>query len=211
MKLIEKVKQCKTKIQEENEMKTQVFKNSEFTTASNFMLVAATIVFGGILLFNTGKSPEFLGNNLLKTQVKPQKELFTKNQPVTEPIENVHQTTNNEKETNLSLVKIQEYLVPVHEENLTFSTVSSIVFPEVTTETFSAENNTVNSDNFLLSLKHQAIEKTREAVEYYAMEKKVKEFLTIETEKPLCLEEWMLNRKCWCSEPGEKLAFSEGN
>jgi hypothetical protein len=192
-------------------MKTQVFKNSEFTTASNFMLVAATIVFGGILLFNTGNSPVFLGNNLLKTQVKPQKELFTKIQPVTEPIENVHQSTNNEKGTNISMAKIHEYLVPAHEEELTVSVACSIVFPEVINETFSAENNIVNSDNFLLSLKHQANEKTREAVEFYAMEKRVREFLSIETEKPLCLEKWMLSGKCWCSEPEEKLAFSEGN
>jgi hypothetical protein len=108
------------------------------------------------------------------------------------------------------MAKIHEYLVPAHEEELTVSVASSIVFPEVTTETFSAENNIVNSDNFLLGLKHQANEKTREAVEFYAMEKRVRDFLTIETEKPLCLEEWMLSGKCWCSEPKEKLAFSEG-
>jgi hypothetical protein len=192
-------------------MKTQVFKNGEFTTASNLMLVAATIVFGGILLFNTGNSPVFLGNNLLETQVKPQKELFTKIQPATEPVENVLQSTKNEKGTNISLETIQEYLVPAQEENLTVSAASSIVFPEVKTEIYSAENNNVNSDNFLANLKHQANEKTREAVELYAMVKKVREFLTIETEKPLCLENWMLNRKCWCSEPEEKLAFSEGN
>lgn len=190
-------------------MKTQVFKNSEFTTASNFMLVAATIVFGGVLLFNTGKSPSFLGNNLLETQVKPQKELLTKIQPVTQPTVNAQQTASNEKETNISMAKIYEYLVPAQEDELAISAANSIVFPEVTTETFSAEINTINSDNFLINLKNQANEKIRETLELYAMEKKVREFLTPETEKPLCLEEWMLNSKCWCSNPDEKLAFSK--
>jgi hypothetical protein len=43
----------------------------------------------------------------------------------------------------------------------------------------------------------------------YAFEKKIKEYLTIETELPLQLEEWMTDRKCWCPELREAIAITQ--
>ena len=193
-------------------MKTQVFKNIETTAISNLLVLAAMIILSGILLFANNYRQSLLKNRSFNEHSKPAIETFYLNSIITEEAVSAEDETiqNPASETKFSMAKLQEYLIPENEPELTISIANSIVFPEVNTGKFSAENNTVNNDNFLLNLKHQANEKTREAVEYYVMEKKVKEFLSIETEKPLCLEDWMLNRKCWSGELNVAIALSEG-
>jgi hypothetical protein len=213
MKLIKNLKRCKTKIQEEIKMKTQVFKNSETTATSNLLMLAIMIILSGILLVANNKESSFSGNSFSKPLTNQENEkLLLNSKTIDEAVIKENQTAKNTaSEIEFSMVKMHEYLIPETEPEFTVNMANSIVFPEVKTDNFSVVNSKVNSDNFLLKLKHQANEKTNEAVEYFAMEKKVKEFLSIETEKPLCLEEWMLSGKCWCNEPEEKLAFSEEN
>jgi len=212
MKLIDKITRCKIKIQEEMKMKTQVFKNSETASTSNLLMLAAMIILSGILLNANNKKSSFSGNSFSKSITKQENEkLLLNTKPLDEAVTSENVTfKNTASEIEFSMEKLHEFLIPENEPELTVSIANSIVFPEVNTDKLSAENKLVNSDNFLLNLKHQANEKTRDAVEYYAMEKKVREFLSIETEKPLCLEDWMLNRKCWCPELQEAMALSEG-
>jgi len=212
MKLIDKITRCKIKIQEENQMKTQVFKNSETASTSNLLMLAAMIILSGILLNANNKKSSFSGNSFSKSITKQENEkLLLNTKTLDEAVTSENVTfKNTASEIEFSMEKLHEFLIPENEPELTVSIANSIVFPEVNTDKLSAENKLVNSDNFLLNLKHQANEKTRDAVEYYAMEKKVREFLSIETEKPLCLEDWMLNRKCWCPELQEAMALSEG-
>jgi hypothetical protein len=212
LKLFQKLTQCKTKIKEEIKMKTQVFKNSETAATSNLLMLATMIILSGILLIANNKESSFSGNSFSKSITKQENEkLLLNTKPLDEAVTSENVTfKNTASEIEFSMEKLHEFLIPENEPELTVSIANSIVFPEVNTDKLSTEINTVNSDNFLLNLKHQAKEKTRDAVEYYAMEKKVREFLSIETEKPLCLEDWMLNRKCWCPELQEAMALSEG-
>ena len=193
-------------------MKTQVFKNSETAATSNLLMLAAMIILSGILLNANNKKSSFSGNSFSKSITKQENEkLLLNSKPLDEAVTSENVTfKNTASEIEFSMEKLHEFLIPENEPELTVSIANSIVFPEVNTDKLSTEINTVNSDNFLLNLKHQANEKTRDVVEYYAMEKKVREFLSIETEKPLCLEGWMLNRKCWCPELQEAMALSEG-
>ena len=194
-------------------MKTQVFKNSETVKSSNSMMVFTMIIFGGLFLFAAdnmhllSKSGTFNSlskqDNELQFQKMNQSENAASNETAT--------TINPGSEIEFSMAKMQEYLIPENEPELPVGLAHSIVFPDVEIVEPTVTEYASISDHFLMDLKHQANEKTREAVEYYAMEKRVREFLSIETEKPLCLEEWMLSGKCWCSEPEEKLTFSEGN
>jgi hypothetical protein len=212
MKLIEKVKQCKTKIQEENEMKTQVFKNSETVKSSNSMMVFTMIIFGSLFLFAADNMHLLSKSGTFNSLSKQDNELqFQKMNQSENAAGNETATSKNPgSEIEFSMAKMQEYLIPENEPELTVADANSIVFPDAETIVLTA-NKALSNDYFLKDLKIQASEKTKEAVEYYALEKKVKEFLTIEIEKPLKLEEWMVSGKCWCSEPEEKLAFSEGN
>ena len=192
-------------------MKTQLFKNSETAATSNLLMLATMVILSGILLIANNKESSFSGNSFSKSITNQENEkLLPNTKTMDEAIIKENEKVNNPaSEIEFSMAKMHEYLIPENEPELTVSIANSIVFPEVKTDELSAENSTVNSDNFLLNLKQQANEKTSEAVEYYAMEKKVKEFLIIETEKPLCLEDWMLNRKCWCGEPDETFALAK--
>ena len=58
-------------------------------------------------------------------------------------------------------------------------------------------------------LEKWAREKYDEVLEFYAMEKKLREFLEAEPEPSLALEDWMTNGKCWCTEPVEQFAYSK--
>jgi hypothetical protein len=104
--------------------------------------------------------------------------------------------------------KLREYLIPENEHKFEAGIANSIIFPDVETVKISTANNKLGTDNFLTDLKIQASEKTKEAVEYYAFEMRVKEYLTIETEFPLQLEDWMIDEKCWCHEWREPMALS---
>jgi len=105
--------------------------------------------------------------------------------------------------------KLREYLIPENEHKFEAGIANSIIFPDVETVKISTANNKLGTDNFLTDLKIQASEKTKEAVEYYAFEMRVKEYLTIETEFPLQLEDWMIDEKCWCHEWREPMALSQ--
>ena len=192
-------------------MKTQVLKNSETVKSSNSMMVFTMIIFGGLLLYAAdnmhllSKSGTF--NSLSKQDIELQ---FQKmNQPENAAGSENATVKNPVSEIEFSMAKMQEYLIPENEPELTTVNANSIVFPDVEPVVFTADN-ALNNDNFLNDLKIQASEKTKEAIELYAFEKKIKEYLTNETEKPLELENWMINEKCWCPKPHEPMALSQG-
>ncbi len=192
-------------------MKTQVFKNSETTAASNLLMIAAMIILSGILLFAINNRQPVLSDSVFNKQWKQETETHLLNPAVSqEAAPNKTETTENTaSETEFSMIKMHEFLIPENEPELTLELANSITFPKVTTEIFSIEKNIAISDNFLKDLKNQANEKTREAVELYALERRVRDFLTVETEKPLCMEDWMVSEKCWCPELHEKMAFNQ--
>lgn len=192
-------------------MKTQVFKNSETVKSSDSMMVFTMIVIWGLLLFAGENRYVHLKNGAFNLQAKPENGLqFQKMNKPENAVENKNSTTQNPAlEIEFSMAKMQEYLIPEAETELEVDIANSNVFPEVEGVKFSAAGNTLGVDNFLNDLKIQANEKTNEAVEYYALEKKVKEYLTVKTEQPLKLENWMKDENCLCPERHEVMAYSE--
>jgi hypothetical protein len=105
--------------------------------------------------------------------------------------------------------KSREYLIPENEHKFEVGTVNSIVFPNVEPVNLITAESRLGSNDLLQDLKNQSNEKTKEAVEYYAFDLRMKEYLTIETELPLQLEDWMIDEKCWCHEWREPMALSQ--
>jgi hypothetical protein len=102
---------------------------------------------------------------------------------------------NNVVETSVagneySLEKMAEYLIPEVEPQIKLSELISISFREF--EPALTQENNLNNDLFLNDLKMQASKKTNEAVAYYALEKKLREYLIAEPESKLTIEDWML-------------------
>lgn len=192
-------------------MKTQVFKNSESVKSSDSMMVFTMIVIWGLLLFAGENRYVLLKNGAFNLQAKPENGLqFQKMNKQENAVGNENSTTQNPAlEIEFSMAKMQEYLIPETETELEVDIANSNIFAEVEGVKFSAADNTLGVDNFLNDLKIQASKKTNEAVEYYAREKKVKEYLTAETEQPLKLENWMKDENCLCPERHEVMAYSE--
>ena len=191
-------------------MKTQVFKNSEPVKSSDSMMVFTMIVIWGLLLFAGENRYVLLKNGAFNLQAKPESGLqFQKMNKPESVVESKNPTTQNPAlEIEFSMAKMHEYLIPEAETELEVDFANSNIFAEAEGVKFSADN-TLGIDNFLNDLKIQANEKTNEAVEYYALEKKVKEYLTAETEQPLKLEIWMKDENCLCPERHEVMAYSE--
>jgi hypothetical protein len=105
---------------------------------------------------------------------------------------------------------VKENLIPENEPLLETGNANSIIIPDVEMVKLTEADNTLGTDYFLKDLQNLANEKTNEAVEFYALEMKAKKCLTVETELPLQMENWMFNEKCWCTEFSEPMALSEG-
>jgi hypothetical protein len=180
-------------------MKTQVFKNSEPVKSSESLMVFTMIVFWGLLLFASENSYVLFKNGKFNLQVKPKNGLqFEKMNKPENAVENENSTIQNPAlEIEFSMAKMQNYLIPEAEPELEVDIAKSNVFPEVEGVKFSAADNTLGVDNFLKELQNQANEKTNKAVEYYALKKKIKECLSVDTEMPLKLENWMMDEKQW--------------
>jgi hypothetical protein len=199
LKLFRKLKQSKTKILEEIKMKTQVFKNSETEKTSHFMMLVSMIVFCEILLFIVNNEQSFSGNGFSATQGKENDENLEFNGRLTEnKVSRENESIKNPGLNSAVTMAMREYLIPENEPELTVDYANSMLFPDVVNVELAATEFASNDDSFMLDLKKQASEKTKEAVELYAFEKKIREYLTVETEKPLELEDWMTNEKCWC-------------
>ncbi len=115
---------------------------------------------------------------------------------------------NTASKFEFSMAKMNEYLIAADEPEMDLNVAKSIIFNDTETAIMVNENGLKNK-NLLVELKFHASEKTKAAVELYALEKKIREYLTIETEKPLELEDWMINSKCWCPENHESVSFAE--
>jgi len=191
-------------------MKTQVLKNNETGNASNSMMITTLIIFGCLLLYATNKiNPQF-GNSSSNSQKKyVNEELVT----ITDNQENALSSSRNAGELvnsidQFSMGKMQEYLIAENEPELEIGEVLSIKFPDVEPVELTTDYASGN-DQFLNDLKIQASEKTNKTLELLALEKKMKEYLTIETEQPLQLENWMTDEKCWCRSLQEPTALTE--
>ena len=207
-------------------MKTQEFKNNESVKTVNFIFLALMIIFCEILL-SGNKSGEL--NKTSKELSSPDLEipaqqicfsgtvaqelekdkLYLKVKLNNEAIHRENERNQSRaSEVEFSMAKMNEYLIAAEEPEMDINVAKSIVFYK--DESIAPVNeNELNNTNLLKELKFQASEKTREAVEFYALEKRVREFLTIENEKPLELEDWMINSKCWCPEVNESVSFAE--
>ncbi|HSO88478.1 MAG TPA: hypothetical protein VLQ91_18140 [Draconibacterium sp.] len=181
-------------------MKTQVFKNSETEKTSHFMMLVSMIVFCEILLFIVNNEQSFSGNGFSVTQTKDDGVSLEFNGRLTEnKVSRENESIKNPGlNSAVTMAKMREYLIPENEPELTVDYANSMLFPDVVNVELAATEFASNDDSFMLDLKKQASEKTKEAVELYAFEKKIREYLTVETEKPLELEDWMTNEKCWC-------------
>lgn len=171
-------------------MKTQVFKHSE-TKSSNSMMVLTMIIFAVILFYAATKMQSHFKSSTMVLQKK-----FVTEEPFSKMYRQVNSASrNNAIETATSGVdymmeKMTEYLIPEVEPQLEVSEFTSISFSEF--EPTLIQKNTLNNDLFLNDLKMQASQKTNEAVEYYALEKKLSEFLIADPENKLEIEEWMI-------------------
>ena len=176
-------------------MKTQVFKHSE-TKSSNSMTVLTMIIFGVIIFYVAGKMQTHFENSTTVLQKK-----FVTEQPFNNMYRSENSVSrNNEVETSTagteySLEKMAECLIPEVEPQLELSEITSISFREF--EPALNQEYTLNNDYFLNDLKMQANQKTNEAVEYYAFEKKLREYLISEPESKLTIEDWMLKEQLW--------------
>jgi hypothetical protein len=207
-------------------MKTQEFKNNESVRTANFIFLILMIIFCQILLSGnksgelnkTSKElsgPEFeipaqqicFAVTVAQELEKDKLNLKIKfnNEAINHEIERIN---NRASAVEFSMAKMNEYLIAAEEPEMNINVAKSIIFHE-DESVVPVNENELNNKNLLMELKFQASEKTREAVEFYALEKRVREFLTIENEKPLELEDWMINNKCWCPEVNESVSFAE--
>jgi hypothetical protein len=115
---------------------------------------------------------------------------------------------NKETEAEFSMEKMNAYLINEAEPALDLELAHLIVFPDLETVEFNAENE-IKNDIQLAELKAEALAKTNADVEIYAFEKKIRDYLIVEKEESLELEDWMTDAKCWCPELRETMALAE--
>ena len=207
-------------------MKTQELKNKESVKSTNLVILVIMIFFCQILLLTSGSSKsnqssteinkqkfltpihqEFLSQTVVQ---KLEKDKLFQNMKMNEMAINREIEKNNRKtlEAEFSAAKMNTYLIEENEVELDVNVAQSIIFPDEETIAINADNE-FDTDIQLMELKAKAFEKTRLAVEFYALEKKMQAYLIVETEKPLEIEEWMTDAKCWCPELRESTTFAE--
>ena len=198
-------------------MKTQVFKNKEsFRTNDQLMIILypvtiilSLICFGIILsagknILTKNTSEKLLLNSMssishvqFATQPEQQMEvekLYARNNRVSEKME-----------LEILTAKVQNYIVPEKEPELDISMVTAIDFSETEIAT---ENQAQKSEYIKFEyLENMAKERYNELLEFYALEKQVREYLVIEKEPLLELEDWMTSEKCWCHQINEPVAI----
>ena len=206
-------------------MKTQEFKNSETVKSSNLIMLFSMIVICEILLFTSGAgksnhasdemTPKFvipiqqISFSTIVNQELEKEKLYSGMKLKEKSLNsNIEICQNPNPGNEFTMAKLNEYLILEKEPALDVNTVQSIVFPVIETADSKAVAEVSNS-GFLKELKIQASEKVRMEVEIYAFERKLREYLAVEKEIPMELEDWMINKKCWCPELKESLAFSE--
>jgi hypothetical protein len=169
-------------------MKTHVFKISESVNFTIYdVLFVSIIVFVGILLFIGNNRQSLLLADSINTPLKPD---IIKNETMKNPA----------SEIEFQASKNYEHLIRETEPELEAGIANSIIFNDFEMVKLTTSDNSLGTDNFLKDLQVQASKKTNEAIEFFAFEKKTKEYLSIDTEMPLRLENWMVNEKCWCPE-----------
>ena len=113
-------------------------------------------------------------------------------------------------EMELLMAKVQEFLIPEPEPKMDIVCVKSTDFL-VADISEKAKEASAFKTGYIKNkyLEKMAREKYDEVLEYYALEKRAKEFLVAEPEPTLLLEDWMFDEKCWCSEANEPVAVIE--
>lgn len=207
-------------------MKTQKLKNSEELKSINliFLLIAIFIIEVMVLTSGSREStkPYF---ERMEQNFMPKIDPIIFSQPIALKLEseNLYQNiklrekaTIREIERNnamnfdkeFSMAKLKTYLIKEADPALSINDVQSIQFPEYKATPINSSFYFKN-DKQLLELKAAAYEKTLASLQIYTFEKKLQEYLVVEKEKPLELEKWMTDEKCWCPELRETMNFAE--
>lgn len=207
-------------------MKTKKLINKETVVSSNLIMLIVMILFCEILLLASGSgesknsSAEINGQEFL-TPI--QQKIFSNTVATDLEKEKLFQNINlrgkaikrenekmmsKEKEAEFSMEKMNACLIKEAEPALDLELVHLIVFPDLETVEFNAENE-IKNDIQLAELKAEALAKTNADVEYYAFEKKMRDYLFVEKEESLEVEDWMTDAKCWCPELRETMALAE--
>ncbi len=112
-------------------------------------------------------------------------------------IEDSENDTQN-SELNLLMEKLYEYLIPAEEPELEFVMLFTAEEPQHIRKYYKNEY-----------LENLVKIKVEESEKFYANQQKLKEYLVVEKELPLQIEEWMIDDNCWCFENKSALASSE--
>ncbi|HSH19007.1 MAG TPA: hypothetical protein VLA03_01065 [Draconibacterium sp.] len=207
-------------------MKTKKLINKEAVVSSNLIMLIGMILFCKILLLANGSGesrnssaeinkPEFLmpiQQKIFSNTVTPdlEKEKLFQNINLKEKAVNCEneKIVSKEADAEFSMEKMNAYLINEAEPALELELVQLIVFPDLETVEFNAEYE-IENDIQLAELKAEALAKTKADVEIYAFEKKIRDYLIVEKEESLELEDWMTDAKCWCPELRETMALAE--
>ncbi len=131
-------------------------------------------------------------------------------------VEKLHARNNriSEKiELEMLTAKIQDYIEPEKEPelDLSVSAVIDISDREMAVEMWS-ENPAQKSEYIKFEyLENMAKQRYNEILEFYTLEKRIREYLVIEQEPTLELEDWMTSEKCWCHQLNEPVATNDIN
>jgi len=125
------------------------------------------------------------------------KEAYLKLVNKKESIEDL-ENDNSNAELNVLLAQLNEYLLPETEPELDIEVLINPAEKE--------EKRQLLKNEYLEDLRKVKI---KELDEYYAKQLIFKEYLVVDDESPLNMEEWMIDEKCWCFENKNTLASNE--
>lgn len=93
---------------------------------------------------------------------------------------------------------MNDYLIVEDEPELQVNTAISINFPSHEPIQLAMNQSHTQSNDIIKQLQNLVEKTTKEAIEHFEYQLQLKEYLTIEMEKPMELEKWMTDEKCWC-------------
>ena len=204
-------------------MKTQEITNNETVKSSNLIMLFSMIVICEIFLLTSGAGKSNHSYDEMTPNLAIPMQQFSFSKIVHQELETeklnlkmklTEKKIGSENEIRVcsnsgienAMARLNEYLIAEKEPELDVNAVQSIIFPVIEMDD-SKETADASNATFVKELKIQASEKARMDVEIYVFEKKLRDYLTVEKEIPLELEDWMINKKCWCPELKESLAF----
>ena len=105
---------------------------------------------------------------------------------------------SSNSESNAFMEKINEYLIPEDEPEL------EIVF--LLTPDKMVQKSKIIKNEYLENLRKIKMDELKQ---FYANQQKFREYLIVEKELPLKMEDWMIDENCWCFENKATLAVND--